>query len=188
MFKSVHCNLSWSRRRQCWLSCRLWVDLLCSNIWLTVIVFIRNLRFLLFWFWNVLYWVCALSALNAINLWFFVSFFVACALRWIHHRLCHRKIVLFCSQIGKIRMFECLWSCDSIIWIVNQELHNEILSIFWDMRNEISNSSSFLWGEVELHVRSMLLESVKKFLLWSSQYVMNFMNLIKFIVARKERD
>lgn len=187
MFNSIHRDLSWSGR-QCWLRCRLWIDLLCCNIWLAVIVFVWNLRFLLFWFWNVLDWICALSTLNSINLRFFISFFVTCALGRIHDRLCYWKIVLFCSQISKVRMFECLRCCDSVVGIINQEFKNEILSIFWDMLYQICDSSSFLWGKVELHVWGVLLESVKKFLFGSTQYVMNFMNLIKFIVAWKERN
>jgi len=151
-------------------------------------MFVWDLRFLLFWFWNVFDWVCPLSTLNSINLRLFISFFITCALGWIHHWLCYWKIVLFCSQICKVRMFKSLGCCNSIVWIINQEFKDEILGIFWDMLNEICNTSSFLWGKVKLHVRGMLLESIKKFLLGSTQYVMNFMNLIKFIVTWKERD
>lgn len=56
------------------------------------------------------------------------------------------------------------------------------------MRDQISNSCPFLCWKVELHVRSMLLESVKELLLGGAHDVMNFMNLVKFIVTWKERD
>ena len=85
-------------------------------------------------------------------------------------------------------MFKRLCRSDSIIGVVDEKLHDQVLGIFWNMGYQLWDSSSFLWWKVELHVRGMLLESVKQFLLWCSKNIMNFVNLIELVVSWKQRN
>jgi hypothetical protein len=58
------------------------------------------------------------------------------------------------------------------------------LLYFWtNVWDEFSNSSSlFLW-KVELHVTSNFLKLLKERIVWRTQNIVDFMNLVKFIVA-----
>lgn len=51
------------------------------------------------------------------------------------------------------------------------------------MRNQFGDACTFNGRKVELHMRCILLELLEEGLLWSAQNIMDFMNLIEFIVT-----
>lgn len=53
----------------------------------------------------------------------------------------------------------------------------------WD---QLADACTFLWGEVELHVGGEAFEVVENLSRRGSQNVVNFVHLVKLVVARKE--
>lgn len=85
-------------------------------------------------------------------------------------------------------MFKSLRSGYSIIRIVHKQFNNQILNFVGSMRYQFCDSSSFDRWEIELHVRCIFLEFLKKSLFRCAEYIMNFMHLVKFVVTREERE
>ena len=51
---------------------------------------------------------------------------------------------------------------------------------------KLSNACAFYGWEVEFHVRCKFLEFLQQRLLWCTKYIMDFVNLVKFIISWKE--
>ena len=91
------------------------------------------------------------------------------------------------SQFSKVGMLEDLASRHTVIIVINEQVCNDFLALMRDVRNELCDAGALLPREVELHVRGDPLELFKQFWCWSAKYVVNFVNLVKLIVAWKER-
>jgi len=59
------------------------------------------------------------------------------------------------SQFFEVRMLQELRCCVSVISVVNDHLHDYILSFLRDMRNKLGDTNELLRCEVQLHVSSM---------------------------------
>ena len=55
------------------------------------------------------------------------------------------------------------------------------------MRNLLCKTSEFLRWKIYLHMCRMFSEVFKNFVIWRPQYIMYFVDLVEFIVARKQR-
>ena len=85
-------------------------------------------------------------------------------------------------------MLKSLRSCDTVIRIVNKKLLYEVLHLWSGMGYQLYYTRSFNAREVEFHVGGVLLEVVKKCLVWRSQDVVYFVHLVYFIITRKQRE
>jgi hypothetical protein len=56
------------------------------------------------------------------------------------------------------------------------------------MRDELGNTHKLFGLKVELHVGRMLLEMVEKLLRGSTHNVVDFIDLVKLIIAREKRE
>jgi hypothetical protein len=56
------------------------------------------------------------------------------------------------------------------------------------MRDELRNTHKLFGLKVELHVGRMLLEMVEKLLRGSTHNVVDFIDLVKLIIAREKRE
>jgi hypothetical protein len=56
------------------------------------------------------------------------------------------------------------------------------------MRDQLGNANKLFCLEIELHVSGMLLEVIKQLLRWGPHNVVNFIDLVKFVVSREERE
>ena len=74
--------------------------------------------------------------------------------------------VLLFSELSEPRVLQGLTSCDSVIRVVNEQLCNQVLNFWAGMRDQLDDTSALDSWEVELHVGGVLLEVVKKRLLW----------------------
>ena len=90
------------------------------------------------------------------------------------------------SKLLKIWMLESLCSRHSMIMVIDQKLCNDVTSI-WVLRHHLWKTRTFLVGEVKLHMTCHLLELIEQFSIWSSNYIVDFMNLIKLIGTWKKR-
>jgi hypothetical protein len=85
-------------------------------------------------------------------------------------------------------MLQRLTSCDSVIRIINHQLLNEVLDLDARVRYQLNDTGSLNNWEIKLHVSSVLLEVVEQRFFRRSQNVVNFMDLVNFIVSRKQRE
>lgn len=83
-------------------------------------------------------------------------------------------------------MLQGLTGSYAVIRIINKEFHDEILDIGTGMRDQLDDARSFNSWEVELHVRCIFLEVIKQGFFGTAQYVVNFVHLVNFIVAREQ--
>lgn len=83
-------------------------------------------------------------------------------------------------------MLQNLGSCVTLIWIIYQHLHYNVLGVGTYVWDEFCYSYEFLCLEVKLHVCGMLLKMVEQLLRRRSHYVVNLIYLIKFVIARKQ--
>lgn len=81
------------------------------------------------------------------------------------------------------RVFECLRCGDSVIRIIDEQFHDEVLDVGGRMRNQLRDACALNGREVELHVRRVLLEFIKQGLVWRPEYVVYFMYLVQFVVS-----
>ena len=100
--------------------------------------------------------------------------------------LLHELVLL--SNLCEPRVLDSLRGCDSVVRVVDQHLSDEIQDFWRCMWYQFGDSSALDVREVELHVRCMFLEFVKQPFVWSSEDVMNFVDLVQFIVTGKERE
>lgn len=103
----------------------------------------------------------------AIDLRFLLFFLVALIAPRVHNWLGNAEgiLVLLISQLLEVCMFESLGCRNTVVWIVDQQFHDEILSILAHMLNGILDASASLGRKVKLHVRRLLLKPVKQLLL-----------------------
>ena len=85
-------------------------------------------------------------------------------------------------------MLQRLTSCDSVIRIINHQLLNEVLDLDARVRYQLNDTGSLNNWEIKLHMSSVLLEVVEQRFFRRSQNVVNFMDLVNFIVSRKQRE
>ena len=85
-------------------------------------------------------------------------------------------------------MLQRLTSCDSVIRIINHQLLNEVLNLGARVRYQLNDTGSFNNWEIKLHMSSVLLEVVEQRFFRRSQNVVYFMDLVNFIVSRKQRE
>lgn len=101
-----------------------------------------------------------------------------------------RRSAFFLEQISKILMFESFFCCDSLSWIISQQLVQQIDELLWPIRHQfLKANSSFLW-EIEIvrtHMRSPTFEQLNQRWFRSSKDLINLVNLIKFALTIKER-
>ena len=83
-------------------------------------------------------------------------------------------------------MLEGLTGSDTIIWIVYQQFSNQIFDLFTRVRNQFHNSCTFGLSKIQFHVSCKLLELLKQLWVWRSKDVVNFVDLIKFVIAREQ--
>lgn len=172
--------------RQRRLSC--WLGRPSELIELGAIV-IRLLFLVRLYFGHVLVARRAKNALS-VKLGLLLVVSIALVASLVHDLLCYVEVLLSCvsiSELLKVRMLQSLARCDTIVRVVDQQFHDQILSFLRHIRNQIINVDALLGRKVELHVRSMLLKSVEQLLLWRSKDAVNFMNLIQFVQAWKKR-
>ena len=68
---------------------------------------------------------------------FVIDLLVTRPLGRVHDRLCNGEVLflLLCSQIRKVRVLEGLSGCYSIVGVVNQKFHYQVLGVFRNMRD-----------------------------------------------------
>lgn len=99
--------------------------------------------------------------------------------------------VLLLAKFTEPGMLQGLTRCYSVIRIVHQQFLNEVLHLGARMRNQFDDARSLDRGEVELHVRCILLEVVKEALVGRAKNVVDLVHLVDLIVSweqREERD
>lgn len=107
---------------------------------------------------------------------------------WIlRDHLVFSQCLVCLSQISKVGVFQCLRARHSIRLIVVQQFRDNFLDFGTYVWYQLFNSSPFFHRKVEFHVTSYLLKLLQKRIIWCSEYVVYFMNLIKFVVAREQR-
>jgi hypothetical protein len=67
-----------------------------------------------------------------------------------------------------------------MIVVVDQELADDVTGV-WMLRYQLGQTCPFFLWEVEFHVARYLLELVKQLFVWSSNDIVNFVDLIEFI-------
>ena len=95
------------------------------------------------------------------------------------------KHVFLLPQLFEPLMLQGLTCCDSVIRIVHQQLLDQVLNFCARMGDQLYDPCSFYCGEVELHMGGIFLEVVKQALLGRPEDIVDFMNLINFIISRK---
>ena len=85
----------------------------------------------------------------------------------------------------------------SLIWVIDNHLHNDVLGVWGNVRDQLLYPNKLLRLEVELHVSCMprksslirlitiLFEVFKQLLIRCSHDVMNLVDLVKFVVSRE---
>lgn len=91
--------------------------------------------------------------------------------------------VLLLSELFEPRMLQGLTSCDSVIRIVDKKLDDQVLNICASMRNQLYYSGSFHGRKIELHMRCIFLKVVQESLFRAAQDIVNFVNLVNFIIS-----
>lgn len=75
----------------------------------------------------------------------------------------------------------------TIVCVIGQHLKNYFLGFHRDMRYQFYDSYKFLGWKFKLHVSGILLKLVYELLWGRTQNIMNFMDLVKFVLAREQR-
>ena len=95
------------------------------------------------------------------------------------------KHVLLFSELFEPVVFQGLGSCDSVIRVIDQQLHYQVLHIWACVWDQLYYACTIDIWEVELHVCCILLEVVQKCLVRRPKDIVDFMNLVNFIIPRK---
>jgi hypothetical protein len=108
------------------------------------------------------------------------------ACRYLRHMVVCGLILL--SQLFEEVVLQDLRSRVTLIWIVYQHLHYNVLSVCTHVGDQFRYAYEFLSLEVEFHVSSMLLKVVKKLLRRCPHDIVNLIYLIKFVIPWKQRE
>ena len=85
-----------------------------------------------------------------------------------------------------------------LVWVIDNHLHNDVLGIWGNVRDQLLDSYEFLGLEVKLHVCCMprkkykirlitiLFEVLKQFLIWCTHDVVNLVDLVELIITWEE--
>ena len=92
------------------------------------------------------------------------------------------------SEISEVRVLERLGRRHPVRLVVENELRNHIHHVWTCVRKQLLDSSTLLFFEVELHVGCHFCEFVQQSLVWRTQDVMDFVNLVHFVVAGEQRE
>lgn len=77
---------------------------------------------------------------------------------------------------------------ETVLFFVNQHLQDHVLRLLADMRDKFRNALKLLGREFKFHMGRVFLELVEQVLRRCSYDVMDLVDLVKFIVAREERE
>jgi len=80
-------------------------------------------------------------------------------------------------------MFKRLGAGHAIRLVIVQHFCDYFLHLRADVWNEFSDSSTLLLWKIELHVTGDFLKLLQQRFVWSTKNVVNFVDLIKFIVT-----
>ena len=106
--------------------------------------------------------------------------------RYLRHMVVCGLILL--SELFEEVVLQDLRSRVTLIWVVYQHLHYNVLSVCTHVGDQFGYTYEFLSLEVEFHVSSMLLKVVKKLLRRSPHDIVNLIYLIEFVISREQRE
>lgn len=95
--------------------------------------------------------------------------------------------VLLVPQLLEPLVLQGLGRRDSVVGVVNQQFLNQVDDFRASMRNQLGDARSLHSRKVELHVGCVFLEVVQQLLLRRAHNVVNFVHLVNFVVAWKQR-
>lgn len=98
------------------------------------------------------------------------------------------QVLQLSCKLSEILMPQSVLSTDSLVMVVNQKLYKNVLQVLSAARRQkLLHSDALLRRKVYLHVGGLTSKSLQYLLLRSTQDIMNSMNLIELVLARKQR-
>ncbi len=92
------------------------------------------------------------------------------------------------TQIFEVVAVERLLCRHPLVRIVNQQLPDQLLTLHRHVRDELGDPSTCRMGEVKLDVGRVFLEAVQEFAGRGAEDIVDFVDLIFFVVTREERE
>lgn len=90
-------------------------------------------------------------------------------------------------ELRKVFMLQRILSTNPLVGIVGKQLGKDVFDILGAAcRQKFIHSDTLLGGKVDVHVGCLALEAIQYLLLGGSKDVIDPMNLIQFVLARKE--
>ena len=91
------------------------------------------------------------------------------------------------AEVLEIGVLENLRSSWAVVSVVGEHLEDDVLSVGAYVVDQFGNADELLMGKFQFHVRCDFLEFVKQLLGRRAQDVMNFVDLVELVFARKQR-
>jgi len=90
-------------------------------------------------------------------------------------------------EVPEVLVPEGLSCSDSLLWVVDQHLHDEVNTLIRHMRNQMPDPCSSLRWEVKLDMRVLIpFKPLKHMLLRCAQHIMDLVDLIQLVLAWKQ--
>jgi hypothetical protein len=94
------------------------------------------------------------------------------------------KLFFLLSQLFEPGVFDRLTSRYTVIRIINQQLLNKIYRFWAYVLNKLRDARALSHiREVELHMSRVFLELLQKLFWWGPSDIVNFNNLVEFIIS-----